>query len=297
MVGADLQLEAVVGGRGDRLQARIGSDGLLEFGGQTADPIDRAALQAFDLTGHVRRIDELDPVEVRQLLARVVLTPVGRVLLEHSAALGRRGLQNERAGAHHLGLGILDILAEHKDAVIGESARELVVGRLQREGHVRRVVGGHRLDVEILGHRGLGIHESLHGVDDVIGSERAAVAERHPVSERELPHLRVRRLPLRREHRLQGEVGTELDERLESLVLQGDVGHVAGEEGRIEIEVPRLRSDAQGAAGLDGGCGGGRAGAGRPSRPCAADGGGRSGRLRATPRRQSDERHEDAQGC
>src|SRR5665647_1614369 len=193
-VAADLPLEAVVGLGGHRLQAGGALDRQLLLGGEATDPVERATLQAFHLAGDVRRVDEIDFVEVRELVALGVLAPVGRVLHEDGAVLGRDGLERERAGADRLLRRVLDRLAEHQRAVVGERGGELGVDLLEREGDGRGASRHDARDVGVdVGHRRAELlaAQASHRVHHVGGRERLTVAERDAVAQREGPDLAV----------------------------------------------------------------------------------------------------------
>ena len=149
LVAADLQLVAVVRGRGDDLEVRVAFDDLLLFGREPAYPVECAAPQALDLTGRFRGVDESDTVEIRQLAAVLVLLPVACVLDEHGAVLGGVRLEHERTGADELLRRVRDALAEHLGGSVGERRGELRVGTLQLEADVHRVARHHLGDVGV----------------------------------------------------------------------------------------------------------------------------------------------------
>ena len=248
----------------------------LLLGREAADPVERAALEAGDLTGDVGRVDEVDLVKVRKLVALGVGAPVGGVLGEHGAVLSRDGFEDERASADGFFGRVLDGLAEHQRAVVGKRRGELRVDLAEGEDDGGRVGGRDLLDVGVdVGHRRAQLlaAQPVHRVDDVGRGEGLAVAELDSALEGERPHLAVRGVPLGGQRRLDGEVLPQRHELLVDLLLQQDVGHGAREQGRVEVDVTRLHADLEDAALLDRAAGA-RAGAAAGARRAAAGDGG-----------------------
>ena len=150
---------------------------------------------------------------------------------------------------------VLDGLAEHQRAVVGERGGELGVDLLEVEGDGRGVGRHDARDIGVdVGHRRAELlaAQTVHRVHDIGGRERLTVTERDAVSQSEGPDPAVWCIPLRRQSRLHGEVLAQRHELLVDLLLKEDVGYGAGKQGRVEVDVPGLRADLEDAAHLDG---------------------------------------------
>ena len=154
--------------------------------GKLRHGVDLARQQRVEARRVVVDVRDLERVDVG-----LALHPVVRVLREHALPAGRERLRHERARADRL-LVVLGRLALGDDprVVVGEVAREIRIGGLERDAH-RQLVDGlqlAQLDAGDEGQRGARLaRHLLDRPDHVLGAEGLAVVERDAGAELDLP--------------------------------------------------------------------------------------------------------------
>ncbi len=261
LVRAHVELSVRSGLDGDHLRVRVVQQRLAARDGEVLDEVDLVPLKREDHRRFLVVELDVDPVDDR------LLAPVGLVLDDREADLGREALELERAGALErlAPVGGVEVRRNDDRVVVGgaDERGEVAVRRVEVEDD-RGVVG--RLGVagrEDPAERGLGVRRASVGVDqlveggdDVVRSQRRAVVERDALADLERPDRPVRvRLPALGDARLELEFVVGEGEELAGGAEDAGAALVLDEQ-RVGLGRRLDQRDPDRAAGLEvAGCG------------------------------------------